>query len=66
VGHSLGSIIVQGEAGNYGDVDALVTTGFSSSLNYSNALFELDAREHLATSDPRFAESDLDPLYVTS
>ncbi|GAA1662691.1 hypothetical protein GCM10009765_10220 [Fodinicola feengrottensis] len=66
VGHSLGSIVAQGEAGIYGDVDALVTTGFSSAINYANAYVEIAGRDHPAVSDPKFANSGLDPLFWTS
>jgi pimeloyl-ACP methyl ester carboxylesterase len=66
VGHSLGSIVAQGEAGIYGDVDALITTGFSSAINYANAYVEIAGRDHPAVSDPKFADSGLDPLFWTS
>lgn len=66
VGHSLGSVVAQGEAGNYGDVDAVITTGFSSAVNYLNAYIEIGGRSHPAVSDEKFADSGLDPLYVTS
>jgi pimeloyl-ACP methyl ester carboxylesterase len=66
VGHSLGSAVAQGEAGNYGDVDAVITTGFSSAINYLNAFIEIGGRSHPAVSDEKFADSGLDPLYVTS
>jgi pimeloyl-ACP methyl ester carboxylesterase len=66
VGHSLGSIVAQGEAGIYGDVDALITTGFSSAINYTNAYVEIAGRDHPAVSDPKFARSGLDPLFWTS
>lgn len=66
VGHSLGSILAQGEAGAFGDVDAIITTGFSSMLNYVNATARVTGHVHPATSDPRFADSGLDPLYFTT
>ena len=37
VGHSLGSAIVQTEAGNYSDADALVLTGFRHEVNRAGA-----------------------------
>ena len=37
VGHSLGSAIVQTEAGEYGDADALVLTGFRHEVNPAGA-----------------------------
>jgi hypothetical protein len=66
VGHSLGSAVAQGEAGNYGDVDAVITTGFSSAINYLNAYIEIGGRSHPAVSDEKFADSGLDSMYVTS
>jgi pimeloyl-ACP methyl ester carboxylesterase len=66
VGHSLGSIIVAKVAGLHGDFDALVTTGYSHVINYSNAYIEIALRDHMAAGDPKFAASGLDPGYVTS
>jgi pimeloyl-ACP methyl ester carboxylesterase len=66
VGHSLGSAVAQGEAGNYGDVDAVITTGFSSAINYLNAYIEIGGRSHPAVSDEKFADAGLDSMYVTS
>lgn len=66
VGHSLGSIIAQGEAGIYRDVDAVITTGFSSAINQLNSFILIAGHGHPATADPRFARSKLDPLYLTS
>jgi pimeloyl-ACP methyl ester carboxylesterase len=37
VGHSLGAAIVQTEAGEYGDADALVLTGFRHAVNMAGA-----------------------------
>ena len=66
VGHSLGSIIVAKVAGLYGDFDALVTTGYSHVINYSNAYIEIAFRDHMAAGDPKFAGLGLDPGYLTS
>jgi pimeloyl-ACP methyl ester carboxylesterase len=66
VGHSLGSIIAANEAGVYHDVNALITTGYSHSLNYTNAYIEIAGHDELASGDPQFANLRLDPLYLTS
>jgi pimeloyl-ACP methyl ester carboxylesterase len=66
VGHSLGSIVAADEAGIYHDVNAIITTGFSHSLNYANAYIEIAGHDHLASGDPKFASLGLDPLYLTS
>lgn len=66
VGHSLGSIVAQGEAGSFGDVDAIITTGFSSAFNYLNAIVRVTGNVHPAASDPRFAGAGVDPLYFTT
>ena len=66
VGHSLGSIVAADEAGIYHDVNALITTGYSHSLNYTNAYIEIAGHDYLAMGDPKFANLGLDPLYLTS
>jgi hypothetical protein len=66
VGHSLGSIVAASEAGIYHDVNALITTGYSHSLNYLNAYIEIAGHDDLAMGDPKFASLKLDPLYLTS
>jgi pimeloyl-ACP methyl ester carboxylesterase len=66
VGHSLGSIVAAQEAGIYHDVNALITTGYSHSLNYTNAYIEIAGHDELAMGNPKFARLGLDPLYLTS
>lgn len=66
VGHSLGSIVAADEAGLYHDVNALITTGFSHSLNYTNAYIEIAGHDDLAQGDPKFSSLGLDPLYLAS
>lgn len=66
VGHSLGSLVVTNVAGRYGGLDALITTGFTHLLNYTNAAAKIIGHDYLASGDPKFASLGLDPLYVTS
>jgi pimeloyl-ACP methyl ester carboxylesterase len=66
VGHSLGSIVAADEAGLFHDVDAIITTGFTHSLNYTNAYIEIAGHDELAAGDPKFASLGLDPLYLSS
>lgn len=67
VGHSLGSIVVNQVAGDYpGDLDGVVLTGFSHSINVVNAGARVASRYALTAGDARFAGLGLDPLYVTT
>ena len=66
VGHSLGSMTVSHEAGQYKDVDALITTGFSHSINYLSTFPRVVGRDYPARSDPKFAGTISDPAYLTS
>lgn len=59
VGHSLGSIVVDELAGEHpNDLDALVLTGFSHSINIVNAAGRVATR-YAATADA-------DPFYITA
>lgn len=66
VGHSLGSITVAQEAGQYQDVNALITTGFTHQVNYLNVAAEVIAHDYPAMSDPRFTGTTTNPLDMTS
>jgi pimeloyl-ACP methyl ester carboxylesterase len=66
VGHSLGSMVLSSEAGEYRDLDALITTGFSHSLNYASAAVRILGRDYLARSDPKYSGIITDPGYLTS
>jgi pimeloyl-ACP methyl ester carboxylesterase len=66
VGHSLGSLTVAQEAGQFKDVDALITTGFLHTINYLNVAVEVLGRDYPAMSDPKFAGSISDPLFLTN
>jgi pimeloyl-ACP methyl ester carboxylesterase len=67
VGHSLGSIVVNQLAGTHtGDLDALVLTGFSHSINFANALARVATRYALPAGDASFAGQRLDPYYLTA
>jgi pimeloyl-ACP methyl ester carboxylesterase len=65
VGHSMGSIVAQQEAGQYNDVDALITTGFTHAVNYLNVAARVVAADEPAMLLPRFG-SVTDPLYVST
>lgn len=66
VGHSLGSVTLVQEAGRYRDVDALITTGYLHTANYPNVGLWAIARDYPAMSDPKFAGSISDPLFLTN
>src|SRR5690606_28996511 len=66
VGHSLGSLTVAQEAGQFKDVDAIITTGFVHTIKYVNVIAEVLGRDHFAMGDPRFARVVKDPLYMTN
>lgn len=66
VGHSLGSLTVAQEAGQYKDVDAIITTGFVHTINYLNVAARVVGRDHPAMGDPKFAGETSDPLYMTN
>lgn len=65
-GHSLGSAVVAMEAGRFKDIDALITTGWSHGMNYSNTYIDLAGHDQPASSTRKFAALGLDPLYWTS
>jgi pimeloyl-ACP methyl ester carboxylesterase len=65
VGHSLGSAHSWVEVSRYHDVDAVMVTGATHTFPPS-ALAASLAAAYPATLDPRFADSGLDPGYITS
>src|SRR5262245_28038181 len=64
VGHSLGSGIAIAEAGQYGDVDGVILTGFlhATGPGFLNAVTSL----YPAQNDPRFAGQNLPDGYLTT
>ena len=65
VGHSVGSVEAWIEAARYHDVDAVIITGALHQLNPSlPALAQADV--YPAVDDPKFADSGLDPGYLTT
>lgn len=66
VGHSLGSLTISSAAGQFKDIDALVTTGFTHTIEVAGGPIKVIGRNYSAIFDPKFAGSGLDPLYVTS
>lgn len=66
VGHSLGSVTIAHEAGQYKDVEAIITTGFAHAINYLPVFAQILGRSYLARTDPKFAGSISDPLYATT
>ena len=65
VGHSMGSVEAWIEAGTYHDVDAVIITGALHALNPNlPALAQADV--YPAVDDPEFADSGLDPGYITT
>lgn len=66
VGHSLGSMVVSHEAGQFKDLDAIITTGFSHSLNFLSTVPRVALRSYPAPADLKFVGDISDPAYVTS
>lgn len=67
VGHSLGSVISTTTAGRHpDDIDALITTAYTHTINPVYAFPTILGRDYLAAGDPDFAALKLDPLYMTS
>jgi pimeloyl-ACP methyl ester carboxylesterase len=66
VGHSYGSITSTFEASRFGDVDALLLTGYSHNIRETNTPLAIESQHYPAFLDPQFAGSNLDPGYVTS
>jgi pimeloyl-ACP methyl ester carboxylesterase len=64
VGHSIGSVEAWIEAARYQDVDAVIVTGALHAL--SPDLSALEADLYPADDDPAFANSGLDPGYLTT
>jgi pimeloyl-ACP methyl ester carboxylesterase len=65
VGHSYGSITSTFEATRFGDVDALLLTGYSHDIHVDTPL-AIESQTYPAVLDPQFAGSNLDPGYITS
>ena len=65
VGHSLGSAEAWIEAGTYHDVAGVIITGALHALSPAG-LGALEAAVYPAADDPKFAESGLDPGYLTT
>jgi pimeloyl-ACP methyl ester carboxylesterase len=65
VGHSFGSIHGWVEASRYHDVDAMIVTGALHTFPPA-ALAASLAAIYPAVNDPRFADSGLDPGYITT
>jgi hypothetical protein len=67
VGHSLGSIMVSVDAGDYpGDFSAMITTGFAHDINFANAIAQVLLNDYAAMDDPKFSSTVTDPFYYTS
>jgi pimeloyl-ACP methyl ester carboxylesterase len=65
VGHSMGSVEAWIEAATYHDVDAVIITGALHGINPAlPALAQADV--YSAVDDPKFADSGLDPGYLTT
>jgi pimeloyl-ACP methyl ester carboxylesterase len=64
-GHSSGSVAVLAEANKYRDVDGVIVTG--AAIHHANppGLLGSAAQLRPATLDPKFADSGLDPGYMT-
>jgi alpha-beta hydrolase superfamily lysophospholipase len=65
VGHSLGSIEAWIEDARYHDVDAVIITGALHAVSTTN-LPVLEGDLYPAVDDPKFADSGLDPGYLTT
>jgi alpha-beta hydrolase superfamily lysophospholipase len=65
VGHSVGSVEAWIEAARYHDVDAVIITGALHQLNPDLAALA-QADVYPAVDDPKFADSGLDPGYLTT
>jgi alpha-beta hydrolase superfamily lysophospholipase len=65
VGHSIGSVEAWIEAARYHDVDAVIITGALHALS-PNVPALADNDLYPAADDPKFADSGLDPGYLTT
>jgi hypothetical protein len=54
------------EAGAYQDVDAIITTGMTHSINYGNVVSKVLGDDYPAIADEKFTSSGLDAGYLTS
>jgi pimeloyl-ACP methyl ester carboxylesterase len=65
VGHSMGSLIAWYEAAQYQDVDAVISSGILHSFD-GPAVARFGTTLYPAALDPRFADQNLDPGYLTT
>lgn len=65
VGHSLGSLISWYEAAEYGDVDAVITSGILHTFD-GPGVAKFGMTLYPAAFDPRFAGKIIDPGYLTT
>jgi pimeloyl-ACP methyl ester carboxylesterase len=65
VGHSHGTVIAWREAAAYHDIDGLIATGNTHLVSPTTAL-DISLHLYPASMDPQFADSGLDPGYLTS
>lgn len=66
VGHSYGSMTSWFEASRYQDVDALVITSATHNVHELTSAASIESAHYPAVLDPQFANTTLDPGYVTS
>ena len=65
VGHSMGTAVAWREAAAYHDIDGLIATGNTHRVSLITSL-RIYAHTYPASMDPRFADSGLDPGYLTT
>ena len=66
VGHSFGSDVALREAGTYGDVAGVISTGWLTAGNLAGHLRVRDSYDGAASDDPKFAHAGLPAGYVTT
>jgi pimeloyl-ACP methyl ester carboxylesterase len=66
VGHSFGSEVALREAGTYGDVDGVISTGWLTAGNPAGHLRVRDSYDASASDDPKFGHAGLPTGYVTT
>lgn len=66
VGHSFGSDVALREAGIYGDVAGVISTGWLTAGNPAGHLRVRDSYDATASDDPKFAHAGLPTGYVTT
>jgi pimeloyl-ACP methyl ester carboxylesterase len=65
-GHSFGSDVALREAGTYGDVAGVISTGWLTAGNPAGHLRVRDSYDATASDDPKFAHAGLPTGYVTT